>query len=108
MLIDKRKIYEVTCIDIDNNHPVNIVHRNSITFEHHIELDNTDDVLNNYRNTYYKMNSFDSSLKAMTSYKLEELLDLCKKLDINIEIMKNDEKKKKSKKDIYQLLVLNY
>ena len=54
------------------------------------------------------MNSFDSSLKAMTSYKLEELLDLCKKLDINIEIMKNDEKKKKSKKDIYQLLVLNY
>ena len=98
LLIDKRKIYEVLCVDIDNNHPVNIVHRNSITSEHNIELNVTDDVVNNYKNTYYKMNSFDSSLKAMNSYKLEELLDLCKKLDINTEIMKSNEKKKKTKK----------
>jgi hypothetical protein len=108
LLIDKRKIYEVLCVDIDNNHPINIVHRNNITSEHNIELNVTDDVVNNYKNTYYKMNSFDSSLKAMSSYKLEELLDLCKKLDINTEIMKSNEKKKKTKKDIYELLVLNY
>ena len=108
LLIDKRKIYEVMCVDIDNNHPVNIVHRNNITSEHNIELNVTDEVVNNYKNTYYKMNSFDSSLKAMTSYKLEELLDLCKKLDINTEITKSNEKKKKTKKDIYELLVLNY
>jgi len=106
LLVDKRKIYEVTCIDIDNNHPVNIIHRNSNTLEHHIELNATNDVINNYRDTYYKMNSFDSSLKAMSSYKLEELIDLCKKLDINIEVNSNE--KKKTKKDIYQLLVLNY
>lgn len=106
LLIDKRKIYEVTCIDIDYKHPVNIVHRNSITLEHHIELNVTDDILNNYRNNYYKISSFDSSLKAMGSYKLEELIDLCEKLDINIEIKSNE--KKKTKKDIYQLLLLNY
>ena len=42
----------------------------------------------------------------MGSYKLDELIDLCKKLNINIEI--NEDKKKKTKKDIYELLVLNY
>jgi len=106
LLVDKRKIYEVICKDIDNNHPVYIVHRNRISLEHYIELDVTTDVINNYKNTYYKMNSFDSFLKAMSSYKLEELIDLCKKLEINIEVNSNE--KKKTKKDIYELLVLNY
>jgi hypothetical protein len=50
----------------------------------------------------------------MGSYKLEELIDLCKKLDINIDQKVNENKNKKegkqkmTKKDIYELLVLNY
>jgi hypothetical protein len=47
------------------------------------------------------MSSFDVSLKAISSYKLEELLEFCKKLDINLD------KKKKTKKDIYELLIQN-
>ena len=31
------------------------------------------------------MSSFDATLKSMGSYKLEELTDLCKKLDINVD-----------------------
>jgi hypothetical protein len=80
------------------------------------------------------MANFDSSLKAMASYKLEELIELCKKLDIylpsenenicnnsisnnsisNNSISNNSisnffkSKKKILKKDIYQLLVSNY
>jgi hypothetical protein len=50
------------------------------------------------------MSSFDASLKSMGSYKLEELQDLCNKLNINI----TETKKKKTKKDIYELLILNY
>ena len=50
------------------------------------------------------MSSFDSILKSMGSYKLDELTDLCKKLNISIEASK----KKITKKDIYELLVLNY
>jgi hypothetical protein len=42
----------------------------------------------------------------MTSYKIDELIELCKKLDINISIQEG--KKKITKKDIYELLVLNY
>jgi hypothetical protein len=108
LLVDKRKIYELLCIDVDDKHPINIVHRNSTNLEHHIELNITDDIINNYRNNYYKVSNFDSSLKAMSSYKLEDLHDLCKKLDIKIVSNSNDDKKKMTKKDIYQLLVLNY
>jgi hypothetical protein len=107
LLVDKRKIFELTCVDIDESHPVNIVHRNSQTVEHFIELDVTNETINKYRDTYYKMSNFDSTLKAIGSYKIDELVELCKKLDINI-IINEDGKKKKSKKDIYELLVLNY
>ena len=98
ILIDKRKI--------------EIIHRNSISYEHHIELDVPIDKINIYRETYYKMSSFDVSLKSMASYKVEELLELCKKLDIILPNEKQEEKgekkKKLSKKDIYELLVQNF
>jgi hypothetical protein len=105
LLVDKRKIFELTCIDISCENPVNIVHRNGKTYEHHIETDITDNILNNYRTNYY-ISSLDGGLKAISSYKLSELVDLCKKLDINITT--NEGEKKKTKKDIYELLVLNY
>lgn len=105
MLVDKRKIFELTCIDIDSDHPVNIIHRNRKNYEHYIEINVTDDILNNYRNNYYNSN-LDEKLKSIGSYKLSELNELCKKLDININVKEGE--KKKTKKDIYELLVLNY
>ena len=110
LLVNKRKVYELLCCDPDEKHPINIVHRNSELYEHSIELDVTEEIIKKYRETYYKMSSFDATLKSMGSYKLEELTDLCKKLDINIdECNSNKEGKKKiTKKDIYELLVLKY
>jgi hypothetical protein len=118
LLVDKRKILEITCIDIDDKHPVNIIHRNSKTYEHHIELDVTPNMVQQYRDTYYTMSSFDATIKSMGSYKLDELTELCKKLNINIESNEKTSnencsnektnKKKIGKKDIYELLVLNY
>ena len=102
ILIDKRKAYEVLTTDDPKIH---VIHRNSITYEHHIEVDVPSDKIKMYRETYYKMSNFDTSLKSMTSYKVEELLELCKKLDINTDIK---EKKKMSKKDIYELLVQQF
>ena len=106
MLVDKRKIYEILITDDPKIH---VIHRNSISYEHHIELDVPIDAINVYRDTYYKMTTFDVSLKSMTSYKVEELLDLCKKLDIVLdEEPKEGKKKKLSKKDIYELLVQQF
>jgi len=106
LLVDNRKVIELNCIDIDEKHPVNVIHRNKKTHEHHIELDVTNDKLNFYRETYYKLSNVDSKLKSIGSYKLDELIDLCNKLKINIE--PTEDKKKRNKKDIYELLVLNY
>jgi hypothetical protein len=113
LLVDKRKILEITCIDIDDKHPVNIIHRNNKTYEHHIELDVTPIMVQQYRDTYYTMSSFDATIKSMGSYKLDELTELCKRLNINIESNEKSSnekpnKKKIGKKDIYELLVLNY
>ena len=102
ILIDKRKVYEVLTTD---NPKIHVIHRNSITYEHHIELDVPTEKYITYKESYYKMSNFDSNLKAMSSYKLEELLELCKKLEINADIK---EKKRMTKKDIYELLVQQF
>jgi hypothetical protein len=102
ILIDKRKVYEVLTTD---DPKIYIIHRNSITYEHYIELDVPADKINMYKESYYNMCNFDTSLKAMSSYKVEELLELCKKLEINTDIK---EKKKMTKKDIYELLVQQF
>jgi hypothetical protein len=110
LLVDKRKIYEYICIDIDEKHPLHIIHRNSQTYEHYIELNATTEILDKYRETFLKITSFETGLKSIGSYKVDDLLDLCKKLDINIENGNNNSncKKKKTKKDIYEMLVMNY
>lgn len=116
ILIDKRKIYEVLTTD---DAKINVVHRNSVTYEHHIELDVLPETIDMYKETYYKMPTFDVSLKSMASYKVEELLELCQKFDIDVinsnvinSNVINDNviniNKKKSKKDIYELLVQHF
>lgn len=103
ILVDKRKIYETILTDEPK---INIVHRNSMNYEHYIELDSSNEVIQRYRETYYRVSNFDDGLKSMTSYKVDELLDLCKKL--NVDLQPKDANKKLSKKDIYEQLVLQF
>jgi hypothetical protein len=105
ILIDKRKVYEILITDDPKIH---VIHRNGISHEHHIELDVSIDAINMYRESYYKMSTFDVSLKSMASYKVEELLELCKKLGIVLDQGNEEKKKKLSKKDIYELLVQHF
>lgn len=105
LLVDKRKIYE--SINNDDSE-IHVIHRNSVSFEHYIELNVTPTKLNDFRETFYKVTGFDNSLKSMSAYKVDELLELCKKLDINVHPNNSDGKKKMGKKDIYELLVQNF
>jgi hypothetical protein len=70
LLVNKRKVYELLCADIDKLHPLNIIHRNTETYEHSIELDPTEEIITKYRENYYKMSSFDATLKSMWADKL--------------------------------------
>ena len=75
----------------------------------YIELNIAANDLSTIQNTYYKMSGFETNLKSMTSYKVDELIELCKKLDINIATTNDTTNKKKlNKKDIYELLIQNF
>ena len=105
LLVDKHKYIELQCVDIDDKCPIHVIHKNQQTFNHYIEVNATTEIINKYRQTYYKMECLDSKLKSLGSYKLDELIDLCNKLDINTN---NNSQKKQTKADIYNLLVLHY
>jgi hypothetical protein len=107
LLVDKRKIYEV---QMNDDPKINVVHRNSVSYEHYIEF--STDSVSKYRETYFKVSGFDDTIKAMSAYKVDELMELCDKLGINIKesgekgsIIK---KVKYSKKDIYEFIVMNF
>lgn len=102
LFISNRKVYELL---VDERQPINVVHRNKETEEHFIELEPTDDSIKKYRETYYKMNSFDKGIKSIGSYKLDELIELCNRLNIKINKCQG---KRPTKKEIYELLVMNF
>jgi len=110
LLVEGRKIYQSINNDSDIIH---VIHRNSTTFEHHIELNITQDIIANYRDTYYNVSGFDNVLKSISSYTVDELHEICEQLNINIDakssIVSNSGKKKKlTKKDMYELIVQNF
>lgn len=101
IVVNKRKIFE--SINNDNN---NIYLINNEQDKYYIDLAVTNEKINNYRENYYKLDSFESSLKAMSSYKLEELHDLAEKLGVKLVIPAD--KKKLTKKDIYEQLLQQF
>ena len=103
MIIDKRKKYELLCND---DPKVFVLHKNEAN-QYSIQFEATPEQLQNYRDNYYSVEGFESKLKAMSSYKLDDLVELCRKLDITIP-EKNNEGKKMGKKDIYELLVMKF
>ena len=104
--IHKRKCFEHMHNDED---PVHVVHSSN---EYCGELNISKEQLNTYRTTLFKWESVDKPLKAVSSYKSEELLDLCIKLvfdnDSSATNATNKQNlKKKTKKELYELLVQN-
>lgn len=100
MYIHKQKYYELTC-DPDNQNPHLVVHRIDVpTIKYGYELDITHEKINTYKNTHYPAYSFLSPLKCISSYKVTELRDICKKINIEEELYY-----KKTKPQIYQLLI---
>lgn len=69
----------------------------------------TKDVLDSYRNLYYKLDNIDKPIKSQSSYTVQELIDICKKLGIEtIDKDKSTEKNKeksKSKKELYESII---
>jgi len=101
-LINHRKLYVNI---LDETMPINILFKNKDNQYYCIDYDVYPQKINDYNENYLLLNSFDSTIKSINSYKLDELLDICKKL--NIQIPENSEKKI-TKKELYDLIIKNY
>ena len=63
----------------------------------------TEELLNNIRTTKYKLDKIDKPIKSDSSYKVQDLLDICFKLAI--EINNTTTGKKKTKKELYESII---
>jgi hypothetical protein len=100
LFIHKKKCFELILIE---DEPIYVIHQkeeNGHT-KYYYEENVTKEAIGLYRKTYFSWDNVDKPLKAPSSYKLEELQNLC----IQIGIMIQTCEKKKTKKELYDLLI---
>ena len=90
--IDNQKFYEVI---INENNPIYVIEKidNKFGLKHKV----TKEKIEYYRNHFWKLENLDKPLKAISGYKADELRDICKKLNIEIN--------KLTKPQMYELIV---
>jgi len=99
-LVDNRKIYVNI---LDETLPVNIVLKNKYNYS--IDFRITDEKLNNYKDNYLIINNFEDKLRSISAYKLEELHEICRKLNLTVPT-KNG--KKINKTELFAFINDNY
>lgn len=98
-LINDRKLYVNI---LDETMPINIIFKNKDKPYYCIDFDVSSQKINDYNENYLLLPSFDATIKSVNSYKVDELLDICKKLNISIP------EKKITKKELYDLIIKTY
>ena len=97
---------------VETNHTVELNH--SVEKNHSVELNHSverilrvnPDIIQTYRDTRYKILNMDKPILSVSSYKLGELIAICKLLCINYEVTGDDLViKKRTKQDIYNMIV---
>jgi hypothetical protein len=64
------------------------------------------EVFNSIKSTHYKLDNIEKPIKTISAYKLQELVDICQKLDI--EFINKDTNKAKNKKDLYESIIQHF
>ena len=111
MYIHKRKCFEIL---FDDQSPTFVVHcinnDDSSAKKYCYEQNVSKEQVEKYRTEYFNWESVDKPLKAMSSYKADELVELCNKLGLGLGLgLSNgaEDLSKKTKKSLYELLVMN-
>lgn len=63
----------------------------------------TNDSVKEIRNTFYRIDNIDKPIKGLSSYKVQELIDIANKLAI--EVKNNETGKNKSKNELYESII---
>lgn len=106
LLVYKRKFYQMQCTDTTDFKVVCANVSTSSFASYRVEFEPT---MNDYRDNYLRIDGYDDTLKSISSYKVDDLLELCKKLHINIDMCKQElNKQKLTKNEIYDYLSRHY
>ncbi len=100
--LDGRKFYESTISDDDKWF---LIKKNkSANSNYTLEMDIARDKLDNYKLSYYQLESLDKvGLKSMSGYKVDDLVVISKKLNIEL-----PQDKKLTKQVLYELIIQNF
>ena len=113
LFIHKRKCFDLVSIE---GNPYHIIHhrenKQPIYNKGHshnkcqpnyysYELDSTPEMLSSYKDNYFNWESIDKPIKGLSAYKVDELMEICKKMELPIKDGKI------LKKDLYEMIVLN-
>jgi len=88
--------------DIYIVHEINNSKNGNYKIKYGFELGNIE-TINNIKNTLYKLDKIDKPIKAISSYTIQELVNICQKLAI--ETVDKNKNKTKSKKDLYEEII---
>ena len=112
MFVHRRKVFEFIP-DVDNESNINIIHQyDEPSVRYAYETDVNNERIAIYKNSqdipesstvYFKSNSISNPLKAISSYKVAELKDLCVKL----KLIDSKEIVKKTKPQLYEIIIKN-
>jgi hypothetical protein len=91
--IKNKTYYE---LNMNDSNKIYIIKYISEKDKYGFEEVNKDDI-NDFRNKYYKVDNLSKPIKSMSSYKTQELIDICDKLEIDTTA--------KSKKDLYESII---
>ena len=98
LYIENNKYFDIFT-NLTNALSYHVVH--CIKGKYCIETDISQDQIEKYKSTLFKCDNFEKPLKAISYYKLNELVDICKYLVLVTEF------NKKTKKELYELLMEN-
>lgn len=100
LYIHKKYYYELI---MNEDEPIAyVIHRLEQTKKYAYEMVSQYNLVK-YHTEYLKIDNLQKPIKAMSSYKLSELIEFCKK--INIETVDSNTKKTKNKKELYESLL---
>lgn len=100
LFIHKKKCFELILGEDDPIYVIHQIEENGHT-KYCYEQDVTKEEIEQYRKTYILWDNVDKPLKAASAYKLEDLQNLCKTVGILVQTCE----KKKTKKELYDLLI---
>ena len=103
IFLKKNTYYEMMMNDSDKIYIVHeIKSQSKYNNKYGFEM-GTNESVSNIKKSFFRLEAIDKPIKAMSSYKLNELVDICNKLVIDI--FNNITSKQKSKKELYEAIV---